>query len=71
MSYIEDIEVIREKAMNEEDGLNPDKWLDQAHPVPMKDDLRFWRQEFMTSIGPIRKVNSPNYIVDAVNEAYK
>ena len=47
------MEDIREKVVDEEDGLNPDKWLNQAHIVTMKDALRLLRHEFLTFIGPI------------------
>ena len=50
---------------------NGNKWLDVNATVSMPEALQSLREEYMTSIGPICKENSPTVIVDAVNEAYK
>ena len=57
--------------MDEAGGENPDKWLDEADKVTMPDALRYLKEEYLTSVGPICKENSLAQIADAVNEAYK
>ena len=51
--------------------MNHDQCLDQADKVTMKDTLQFLREEYLTSVGPICKDNSPAHIDDVVNEEYK
>ena len=71
LNYAKDVEDIRDKVVDEAGGENPDKWLDEADKVTMPDALRYLREEYLTSVGPICKDNSPAHIADAVNEAYK
>ena len=39
LTYAQDIENMRDRVVNEEGGVNPDKWLDQAEKVTMQDAL--------------------------------
>ena len=71
LTYAQDVEDIRDKVVNEDGGENLDQWLDVAAKAKMPNALKYLRQEYMTSVGPLCKDNSLAHIVDVVNEAYK
>ena len=71
LTHSQDVADMRDKVIEADNGENPDKWLDASAQVSIPEALQSLREEYLTSIGPLCKDNSPVEIVDAVNEAYK
>ena len=66
--YVADL---RDKAVEVDNRENPDKWLDANEKVTMPEALQSLREEYLISVGPLCKDNSPAHKADVVNEAYK
>ena len=71
LSHSQDVVDLRDKVVEVDTRANPDKWLDANEKVTMPEAFQSLREEYLTSVGPMYKDNSPTHIVDAVNEAYK
>ena len=71
LTHSQNVADLRDKIVDADNDENPDKWLDASAQVSMPEALQSIREDYLTSVGPICKDNSPADIADAVNEAYK
>ena len=71
LTHSQDIADMRDKAAADDSRVNPDQWLDENAKVTIPEALQYLREEYLTSVGPICKENSPAHVDEAVNEAYK
>ena len=59
LTHSQDVVDLRDKVVEEDNGENPDKWLDASAQVTMPEALQYLRNEYLISVGPLYKDNSP------------
>ena len=70
LTHSQDVAELRDKAVEADNGENPDKWLDVSAQVSIPEALQTLREEYLTSVGPLCKDTLTTEIADVVNEAY-